>query len=399
MKVVWICQFSNSTIQKYLPLVKMPPQYSTWITHLIEEFKELTEIELHIISPIRWLKNDFCFKLEGINYHFIKTGIPFISRHWPAFFKFDYFTNFYFNKKKIKKIVNSIKPDIINLHGAENPIYSSSIFNLKSYPILITIQGFISLDLEAKDFQSHKRIKIEEKILKEFNHFGIRAKFMSEYISSFNPEARFYWFKYPFKSLISSSEKIEKETYDCVFFARITKDKGIEDLIKAISLVREEIPDILLKIIGGGYNISYKNFLLDEIKKRNLNSNITFLGFIPTQEDVHRIVAGAKITVLPTYNDVLPGTIIESLRMGIPVVAYSANGVVDFNSELEIIKLVNVGDINGLANLIVKLLKDKGIREKMSINGKYYVSNVFNNKVETKKMIEAYKEVISNYEN
>ena len=396
MKVVWICQFSNSVIQEYLPLVKLNPQNSTWITHLIEEFKEMNDIDLHIVCTLRWLKNDYFFKHEGINYYFIKTGIPVISRHWPHFFKFDYFTNFYFNKKKIKKIVDSINPDIINLHGAENPVYSSSILNLKSYPVLITIQGFISLDLESDNYQKRKRIRIERQIFQEFNNFGVRARFMSNYINSFNRNARFYWFKYPFKALISSSEKESNDIYDCVFFARITKDKGIEDLIKAMSIVKQEIPNVTLKIIGGGCSDSYKDFLLDEIKKGNLESNIKLLGFLPTQEDVHREVKAAKVSVLPTYNDVLPGTIVESLRIGIPVIAYAANGVVDFNFDEEIIKLVKIADINGLANGIIELLKNDNLREKMSIRGREYTSKEFNNKIEANKMIEAYKEVIKN---
>jgi len=80
------------------------------------------------------------------------------------------------------------------------------------------------------------------------------------------------------------------------------------------------------------------------------------LGFLQNHADVHEIAINSKMTVLPTYNDILPGTIIESLKAGIPVVAYAANGVVDFNSKSNIIKLVELGNIQELADEILNLI-------------------------------------------
>lgn len=399
MKVVWICHFSNAEVQKHLPLVKLRPQFGPWITLLIEEFEKIKEIELYVISPFEWLKYDTKFKRNGVQYYFLRTGIPFIHRHWPAIFKFDYWTNFFSTRRKIKNIVNEINPDIINLHGIENPYYSTAIFDLKKYPLLITVQGLFSFSKHIeKSYMNQVRLKTEQRIIHNFDNFGIRVKFLSDYIKSKNPKANFFWFKYPFLRKNDLIEKSQIKTFDIVFFAKLSKDKGIEDLIRAIQIVKQQNDLINVKVIGAA-NEDYLNYLKMLVSELGLGNNIEFLGFIEKRDDLHNYVSKAKICVLPTYNDILPGTIIESLFLKVPVIAYAANGVVDFNSEDEIIRLVELGNINELANQINILLADEHARERMSNKAMQYAIRNFNNEIETTKIIESYRRVISAFKN
>lgn len=395
IKVVWICHFSNESIQKKLGIQKRISEFAPWISLSIEEIKRRDDIILHIISPYRWLHKTIEFVEENIHYHFFNPGIPIYGRHWPSFFRFDILTSYYFNSIKIKKIIKKINPDIINLHGIENPYYSSSIFHLKSYPILITIQGLRSLRYHKSNNKKLKKsIQLEQRILAEFTNFGIRVKILQQYISSMNIKAKFYWYKYPFKSLINSSNATVK-SYDCVFFARVSKEKGIEDLIDAISIVKQTMPNVSVKVIGN-CSMKYQKFLQEKIVNKNLNSNIKILGFIPSHSKVHKLVSQARLTVLPTYNDILPGTIIESLKIGIPVISYAANGVVDFNDNQEVIRLVKLGDINALANEIVNLLNSPRERDKLMINGLKLSKKEFSNTDEVNKLVIAYKKIIQN---
>lgn len=64
---------------------------------------------------------------------------------------------------------------------------------------------------------------------------------MKQYILSLNSESKFYHHEMvPFRPKYSAFE--EKNTkYDIVFFARVTKDKGIEDLIEALPAVKKKL--------------------------------------------------------------------------------------------------------------------------------------------------------------
>ena len=393
LRVVWICHFSNAHIQEKLKVRKKIAEFAPWISLGIEEIKKREDIELHIISPHRWIIRKKYFSENNIHFHFFNPGIPLYGRRWPKFFRFDYFTLFYFNRRKIKKAVKKINPDIINLHGVENAYYSSSVFDFKSYPVLITIQGLKSLrSTFVNSFTEKRGRKIEQKILKEFENYGIRVKFLEQYIKNINPNAKFHWFKYPFKTASKYSPEINK-TYDCVFFAKISKEKGIEDLIEAIEIVKQRISDISLKVIGGCRQ-EYKLFLQNMINEKKLSGNIEILGFLPKHSDVHKMAAQAKLSILPTYKDVLPGTIIESLKNGIPVIAYAANGVVDFNSKQEIIQLVETGDVNGLAKAIISLINDPAKRKKMTTEGLIYAKEEVDNAKESDKMSNSYQKKI-----
>jgi len=399
LKVVWICHFSNMEIQKYLPLVKFIPQFAPWISLLIEDFEKIEEVELHVISPFEWLKGDTSFERNGIHYYFLRTGMPFIHRHWPIIFKLDYWTNFYFIRRKIKKIVTDIQPDIINLHGIENPYYSSSIFDLTEYPILITIQGLFSSSKQINNsYIDNIRLQTEQRIILNFNNYGIRVKFLADHIHSLNTNAKFFWFKYPFMKNFIHSRELKIKTYDIVFFARLSKDKGIEDIISSIQIVKKTNDLISVKIIGTT-NSSYFDYLKKTVFDLGLEKNIEFLGFIGSRDDLHEIVSKARICVLPTYNDILPGTIIESLFLKVPVIAYAANGVVDFNFNDEIIRLVEIGNINDLAKQISLLLSDEILREKISKKAYKFAIQNFNNEFEAQKVIKAYKKVISDFKN
>jgi len=395
IKVVWLCHFTNSKVQQRIKVRNPISAFAPWITLSIEEIKKRIDIELHVISPHRWISGIHSFSEGNVNYYFFNPGIPLYGRHWPGIFRFDYWTNFYFNRKKIRKIIQKINPDLINLHGVENPYYSYAILDYKDkYPILITIQGLKSLNVFNLDnWVIKKDIDVEQRLLKEFDEFGIRVKFLREYIQGINNQAKFYYFKYPFGSEINLIEQMNS-TYDCVFFARISKDKGIEDLIEAIKILKIEVPNIKLKIVGDG-DSEYIELLKNRIILYQLKENIDILGFFENHSDVYKIVAQAKISVLPTYNDILPGTIIESLRLGIPVVAYAANGVVDFNVNREVVKLVELGNIKMLAEEILIFLKNPELRNVFSKLGKLEVNENFNNGIEIAKLIDAYHDILS----
>ena len=172
--------------------------------------------------------------------------------------------------------------------------------------------------------------------------------------------------------------------------------KGIEDAFKALSKVKGFKPDISMEIIGStepSYLISLKQLARD----LDIVENIEFKGFIPTQKEMHVEVMKARISILPTYNDTIPGTIVESMLLGLPVISYKTGGVPDINKDGEYIILVEQGDVEGLSKEIIKLLNNND--ELISLGGKakIYASKEFDNTNSADLLIKAYKEIIKNF--
>ena len=278
--------------------------------------KRSSEIELHIISPHRWLSEIKEFEIDNIYYHFFNQGIPWYGHDWPEYFRWDAFTDFRSNRKKILKFVKSINPDIIHWHGAENAYFTSAFLDLmNSYPHLLTIQGWISLKLRSfaetnqkTAYYDKKRNQYEKKIISEAKNFGVRDKFMKNEVLKYQPDANFYWHEYFINLPSNDDTKLldQEKIYDIIFFTRIIKSKGIEDLIIAVSRIKKKYPDIKLAVLGSSQP-DYIEYLKTITRKINCHNNVDFKGFIRSQEEVYHILHKTKLFVMPAYVGMFPG--------------------------------------------------------------------------------------------
>lgn len=400
IKVAWICHFSNKEVQDILKPSRRINEMAPWIPALAEKFEEQKNIELHIISPHEYIINYKYFIIRGIHYHFFNPHIPLWGRHWPGFFKFDFITNFFINKLIVKRIINRIRPDIINLHGAENAYYSSTIFQFKNkFPILITIQGFLfKISADNNDFQTRKRINCEIDIYKNFIHFGIRTITMGNEIKQLNFDASLHWHSYVVKISTPLEQINTSKRYDVVYFARISKSKGIEDLLHSISMIKKTRNDISVLIIGSASS----NYLSDLKKlshKLGIENNLHWAGFLPSQEEVHKAASEARISVLPAYYDIISGTIIESMLLKIPVIAYNVGSIHEVNAKEEILFLIEKNNIQGIADTILQLLNDDKLCKNRSEKGYYRALEILNDDKVISDLLKCYDDVICAFKN
>lgn len=398
MKVVWLCHFANNDMKKRFSTFDIK-EFSPWINNLIILFKNNPGIELHIVSPNIYTNKDCTFLSEGINYHFfqytpISTNNKFFIKAYK-YFDVDYFMGYFWVKNKILKIIKNIKPDMIHLHGAENPYYSAGILSLiGKYPIITTIQGFIRHSLQKKHLLIRHKILLEEKILKNCLHFGIRTNEMSQTIKDLNPKAIMHFHNYPITIPDLTKDSAIPSEFDIVFFARVCKNKGIEDLLKAISLIKKEKNDINLHIIGA-VKSSYEEYIKKLITLLGIQNNVKFIGFFETQQELYSYCVKAKICVLPTYYDIIPGTIIESMFLKIPVIAYAVGDIPSLNQTEETLLLVEKNNIKELASKIVWLLNNPKLQIEMAQKAFSLAHQRFNNNEILVDINNAYNSVLN----
>ena len=398
LKVVWICHISNKEIQEILKPSKKIIEMAPWIFSLIKVLENQENIELHIISQHEYISGYRKFCLRGIYYHFFNAGIPVWGRHWPGILKLDYWLDFAYNKFKVKKIVEKIKPDIIHLQGAENAYYSSTIFQFKDkYPLLITLQGFLhKVADENSSYQIKKKVDCELSIYQNFNHFGVRTIDMGEVVKEFNPNAILHWHGYGINISMPKISIKNKKKYDLVFFAMITKIKGIEDFLKIVEIIKNRNGSVSALIIGLA-TPNYLKYLKDMVIELDIKENVTWTGFLPEQSDVHKAALQAKVCVLPVQYDMIPGTIVESMFLKIPVVTYNVGSIPEVNIKEDVISIVEKGNIESMAEAILKLLDDKNLyirRAEKAYNRIIEMSaidNVFPD------LMKAYRDVITDF--
>jgi glycosyltransferase involved in cell wall biosynthesis len=164
-------------------------------------------------------------------------------------------------------------------------------------------------------------------------------------------------------SSVSSSGKFPSPTI--ITICRLVEYKGVQDIIKAVALVKSEIPGINLIIVGEG---SYKPVLEKLVLENNLRENVKFYGKIKRNEDLILLLKQSHIFVLGSTVEGFGMVIVEAMASGIPYIAADIPAVreitdggvggflVPSNSPEEISKCIQA--INTDPRLYAKLQED-----------------------------------------
>ncbi len=99
-----------------------------------------------------------------------------------------------------------------------------------------------------------------------------------------------------------------------IYFSRLHKKKGIEDLIKCWNEIGNK--DWILDIYGPADNQNYKEKL---IKMASNNDNINFFNPVYNNKKKFKIFDNYDLMILPSYSENFGMIILESLARGLPV--------------------------------------------------------------------------------
>jgi glycosyltransferase involved in cell wall biosynthesis len=110
-----------------------------------------------------------------------------------------------------------------------------------------------------------------------------------------------------------------KSLLNLVAIGRLSPEKGLLSLIKAISNVRH-LP-IHLNIVGDGI---LKKDIEELIRSLNLDEKITLLGY---RTDVESVLENNDALIMPSYREGLPMTLIEAACKGLPMIASEVGGI------------------------------------------------------------------------
>ncbi len=197
-------------------------------------------------------------------------------------------------------------------------------------------------------------VTVSNSTKEDLQRFGIKKVFVVP--NGLNLE------KYP----LEESLKVEKEN-DIVYLGRITPMKRIEHLILAFKLVKKEVKDVKLYIVGRAKRKDYYDYLLSLVKRLNLEKDIIFTGYLSEEEKVE-LLTKSKIIVMTSVREGWGISIIEGNACGDVAVGYDVPGLRDSIKNSYNGFLVKNSDVAELSDKITLLLQDKKLFKKIQRN-------------------------------
>lgn len=153
-----------------------------------------------------------------------------------------------------------------------------------------------------------------------------------------------------------------------IFSGRVTKQKGIIELLDAIRNMKEE--NVKLLVVGSlFFGTKIKNNFEEEIKDKikKCNNRVITTGYI-SYDEIPNLYAISDIAILPSIcEDAAPLTIVEAMASGLPIITTDSGGIPEYakNGCAYIIKR-NQNLVDNLTVAIKKLVNNKEIRDNMS---------------------------------
>ena len=291
----------------------------------------------------------------------------------------------------IKNTIKEYKPDIIlsiDTHCAlmTRLIIITSFKNIKH---IITIHNNV-LDTLKEKTDKILFLLMKPIISAAFNQAN-KVICVSKHLSKdlktqFNlkkiPQTIYYGVKVPQKVLTPSVKNKHKIILS---MTRFVEQKDNETLRKAFTEVTKQQPNIRLKLVGDGpLKSNYRKL----IKLKNIQK---YVQIIKWQENPYIMLSKADIVVLSSRREGFPLILLESLKLGKPVIAsdclYGPREMLDGGKYG---RLFPVGDINALKTNILDLLTNSSKYRKMQMRalerGSFFSVN---------KMMTKYKNIIT----
>jgi glycosyltransferase involved in cell wall biosynthesis len=159
---------------------------------------------------------------------------------------------------------------------------------------------------------------------------------------------------------------------DLIFLGRLTHEKGVFDLFKAVSKLTADHPGLVVRLGGEGD----RSAVDEALQNLNIVQHIKLEGWVDGDKKAQLLTSGG-IFVLPSYVEGLPMGILEAMSAGLPVVATRVGGVPDIVEHDVNGLLVEAGDDAGLAQQLNRLLSDTDLRTRLAMAGQQTVKDRF----------------------
>lgn len=316
----------------------------------------------------------------GVNYsedngkHFLKKLLGFLKRRR-------------LHEKRFKALLEQIRPDVVDCFY---PGECSFVPGLKDGSKKM-------MELHQSKLFHHQynrtglmgladkvRARMDERLVRKFDRFVVLTE-----------EDAKMWGEMPNIRVIPNAANFIAQKYsDCsekrvIAVGRLDYQKSFDRLILVWEKVHEKMQDWRLDIFGQG---EWKDMLQGMIDERGLQDVVRINA--PTK-NIGKEYSESSMLVMSSHYEGFPMVMIEAMACGLPAVSFDFKcGPKDIIKDGENGVIVPDGDIDALAEAMMKLMGDDELRKRMGENAKKVVETYSEEKV-MNKWVSLYEEIVA----
>lgn len=293
----------------------------------------------------------------------------------------------------LEQLVRRSPPDLIHAHFATDALDMLPIAKRFDIPLIVTLHGYdvrLPLNRELRFRGDIQNLKWKKKRL-----FEQADQFLpvSEGLAQEALEAGYPAHKLRVHYLGTSTSagqtpvRPQNQRRGVVYVGRLVDWKGLGDLIDAMAVLRERGTPHKLTVVGDGpERVSF------EKRARDRKVDCDFLGLLPRSECLEWMSKG-RVFCMPSREEPFGLVFLEAQLMGTPVVAYASGGALEAVQDAATGSLVDVGNIDGLATRLSKLLEDPQLWSAYSHRAHQHVVEHFDIAKQSRKLEAIYDQV------
>lgn len=220
------------------------------------------------------------------------------------------------------------------------------------YPVEKLLSRFtdvlITINEEDYEIANEKKFKAEK--IKLVHGVGIDLK-------KFRPQTN------QMKAELRKKLGYQDEDFILIYVGELSYRKHQNILIRMVEMLKEDIPNLKLLLVGKGDYYNEYSSLIDALE---LNNFVHLLGY---RKDVPELMLLSDIAVSSSRQEGLPVNVMEAMAVGLPLVVSNCRGNKDLVSNNENGYVVEMDDVVKFADSVRKLYISKELRVKFGENG------------------------------
>lgn len=251
--------------------------------------------------------------------------------------------------------------DIVHIHMAEKgSVYRKGVIIrlAKLFGKKVVVQMHAGPILSWYDNLSPNKKKIVKKILDSSDRMLVLGDYWKKQIATIIENEKIDVLYNGSECPIDNPYNVEGK--DILYLGLLKKTKGTYDLVDAIKLIDDVLPEDIKVYLCG---VDETGEMMQYVVNQGLQNRIELPGWIDKNTRLE-LFKNTQMCVLPSYFEALSMTVIESMCYGIPMVTTNISTMPELLGNR--ITLIQPGNVQQLANEILRLNQNANLRVEMS---------------------------------